>query len=61
MTGRKLRHERTAIFEGWVKYRHMFSITKDSVATFFYVYTVSLDHLSSIGRYTMQRDEESTD
>jgi hypothetical protein len=49
--------EKTAVFHGWVKYRNMFS-KKDCFADFCYVYTVSRNTLSSVGRHTGQREEE---
>ena len=47
--------EKTAVFHGSVKYRHMFSTTEDSHADFCYVYSVQLNRLSSVGRHTRQR------
>jgi len=43
--------EETAVFHGWVKYRHMFSAKEDQ-ADFCYVYTVSLNHLSAVTKHT---------
>jgi hypothetical protein len=51
--------EKTAVFHGWVRYRHMFSREEDQ-ADFCYVYTVSLNRLSSVSRhtkYTQQGDK----
>jgi uncharacterized repeat protein (TIGR01451 family) len=50
--------EETAVFHGWVKYRHMFSAKEDQ-ADFCYVYTVSVNRLSSVDghtKYTQQDD-----
>ncbi len=52
------RLEKTAVIHGSVKYRHMFS-TDDCYADFCYVYTVSQERLSSVGRHTKQRQEKS--
>jgi hypothetical protein len=49
--------EKTAVIHGWVKYRHMFSREKTCYADFCYVYTVSRNRLSSVGRHTGQREE----
>ena len=43
--------EETAVFHGWVKYRHMFS-TEEDQANFCYVYTVSLNRLSAVTKHT---------
>ncbi len=51
------RLEKTAVIHGEVKYRHMFS-TDDCYADFCYVYTVSEERLSSVGRHTKQRQEK---
>jgi len=48
------RLEKTAVIHGSVKYHHMFS-TDDCYADFCYVYTVSEERLSSVGRHTKQR------
>jgi hypothetical protein len=48
------RLEKTEVFHGEVKYRHIFS-TDDCYAEFCYVYTVSEQRLSSVGRHTKQR------
>jgi hypothetical protein len=48
--------EETAVFHGWVKYRHMFS-TEEDQADFCYVYTVSLNRLSAVGKYTKYTQE----
>ena len=52
------RLEKTAVIHGEVKYRHMFS-TDDCYADFCYVYTVSEERLSSVGRHTKQRQEKA--
>jgi hypothetical protein len=52
------RLEKTAVIHGEVKYRHMFS-TDDCYAAFCYVYTVSEERLSSVGRHTKQRQEKA--
>jgi len=47
------RLEKTAVFYGCVKYRHMFSTENDNPQSdFCYVYTVDLSRLSSVGRHT---------
>jgi hypothetical protein len=46
---------KTAVFHGHVRYRHMFSEKDDAYADFCYVFTVSLNRLSRVGRYTKQR------
>jgi hypothetical protein len=43
--------EETAVVHGWVKYRHMFDQNEDQ-ADFCYVYSVKLNRLSSVARYT---------
>jgi hypothetical protein len=43
--------EETAVFHGWVRYRHMFS-TKEDQADFCYVYSVSLNKLSAVIKHT---------
>lgn len=52
------RLEKTAVIHASVKYRHMFS-TDDCYADFCYVYTVSEERLSSVGRHTKQRQEKA--
>src|SRR6266851_1264598 len=52
------RLEKTAVIHGEAKYRHMFS-TDDCYADFCYVYTVSEERLSSVGRHTKQRQEKA--
>jgi hypothetical protein len=52
------RLEKTAVIHGSVKYRHMFS-TDDCYADFCYVYTVSEERLSSVGRHTKQRQQKA--
>jgi hypothetical protein len=50
--------EKTAVIHGSVKYRHIFS-ADDNYAEFCYVYTVSEERLSSVGRHTRQRQEKT--
>jgi len=50
--------KKTAVFHGWVKYRHMFSAADDCYSDFCYVYTASQQRLSSVGRHTKQRQEK---
>jgi hypothetical protein len=52
------RLEKTAVIHGEVKYRHMFS-TDDCYVDFCYVYTVSQERLTSVGRHTKQRQEKA--
>lgn len=51
--------EKTAVFFGWVKYRHMFSTTDDCYADFCYCYTVSSHCLSSVSSHTKQRQQRA--
>jgi hypothetical protein len=53
------RLEKTAVIHGWIKYRHMLSSTDDCYADFCYVYTVSEEKLTTVGRHTKQRQEKS--
>jgi hypothetical protein len=50
--------ESTAVFHGWVQYRHMFSSIEDWFADFCYVYTPRLKCLTSAGPYPKQRLKE---
>lgn len=52
------RLEKTAVIHGEVEYHHMFS-TDDCYADFCYVYTVSEERLTSVGRRTKQRQEKA--
>jgi hypothetical protein len=54
------RLEKTAVIHGSVKYRHLFSTTDDCYADFCYVYTVSEERLSSVGRHTRQRQQKAS-
>lgn len=51
--------KKTAVIHGWVKYRHMFSTTEAWYSDFCYVYTVSQQRLTSVGRHTKQRHENA--
>ncbi len=51
--------EETAVFYGWVRYRHMFSSVDDCYADFAYVYQPSAKRLRGIGRYFIQRQERA--
>ena len=53
-------HKKTAVFHGWVKYRHMFS-PKEDTAEFCYVYTVSLNRLSSVASHTKYTQQHQTE
>lgn len=57
--GRIQDHRATAIFYGWVQYRHMFSDKESCFADFCYVYTPELKRLTSAGPYPKQRQEPS--
>lgn len=46
---------KTAIFHGWVQYRHIFSAADDSYADFCYIYTPKLLRLRSASQYPKQR------
>src|SRR5579864_1978193 len=50
--------KKTAVFHGWVTYRHMFSREEDR-AEFCYVYTPKLNHLSSVPRHTKYTQQDS--
>ena len=52
--------KKTAVIHGSVKYRHMFSTTDDCYADFCYVYTVSEERLTSVGRHTKQRQQRAS-
>jgi hypothetical protein len=51
--------KKTAVIHGSVKYLHLFSTTDDCFADFCYVYTVSEERLSIVGRHTKQRQEKA--
>jgi len=51
--------EKTAVIHGWIKYRHMFSTTDDCYSDFCYVYTVSEEKLTTVGRHTRQRQQKA--
>ena len=44
--------KKTAVFHGWVTYKHVFSAMEDCKSEFCYVYTPSAQRLSSVGRHT---------
>lgn len=43
--------KKTAVFHGWVKYRHMFS-SEDCISEYCYAYNPSLKRLTMVGRHT---------
>ncbi|MGA1999244.1 MAG: hypothetical protein ABSG52_04575 [Terriglobales bacterium] len=49
--------KKTAVFHGWVKYRHMLS-DEDCWWDYCYVYTPSLDRLTAVGQYTKPRQKQ---
>jgi hypothetical protein len=53
------RLDKTAVIHGWVKYRHMLSTVDDCYADFCYVYAVSQDRLTTVGRHTKQRQQKA--
>ncbi len=44
--------KKTAIFRGWVKYRHIFSETEECQSDYCYDFSVDSERLSSVGRHT---------
>jgi hypothetical protein len=52
--------KKTAVIHGWIKYRHMLSTADDCYADFCYVYTVSEEKLTAVGRHTRQRQEKAS-
>jgi hypothetical protein len=53
--------EKTAVFSGWVKYRHMFSDTDDFYAPFCYAYTASQEKLTRVGRYSTKEEQRKNE
>lgn len=49
---------KTAVFHGWVHYRHMFSTELECYADFCYSFKASEQRLISISRHTRQRQEK---
>jgi len=49
--------KKTAVFHGWVKYRHMLT-DEDCWWDYCYVYTPSLGRLTAVGRYTKPRQKQ---
>jgi hypothetical protein len=44
--------KKTAVFHGWVKYRNIFGLPEECRSDFCYVYTVSEERLTAVGRHT---------